>query len=140
MNCPKCGATNAKSAVYCLKCGQKLGEGGITFQPMIQQENTQKMTNPHLIPTYLVQSILVTLFCCLPFGIPAIVFAAQVSTKISLGDSAGALEASKKAKTWCWVSFISGLVILVIYIAALFLGLGFMKELHDYLIKSQMNV
>ncbi|OHD14206.1 MAG: hypothetical protein A2Y41_05475 [Spirochaetes bacterium GWB1_36_13] len=98
------------------------------------------MTNPHLIPTYLVQSILVTLFCCLPFGIPAIVFAAQVSTKISLGDSAGALEASKKAKTWCWVSFISGLVILVIYIAALFLGLGFMKELHDYLIKSQMNV
>ena len=38
------------------------------------------------IPNYLVQAILTTLFCCLPFGIVAIVYAAQVNTKIEAGD------------------------------------------------------
>src|SRR5207237_6484686 len=32
------------------------------------------------VPSYLVQSILATLFCCMPFGIVAIVYAAQVSS------------------------------------------------------------
>src|SRR5438093_12052328 len=31
------------------------------------------------VPNYLIQAILVTLCCCLPFGIPAIVYAAQVN-------------------------------------------------------------
>jgi hypothetical protein len=62
------------------------------------------------VPNYLVQSILVTLCCCLPFGIPAIVYAAQVSGKLSAGDLAGAQEASRKAKMWCWVAFGLGIV------------------------------
>jgi len=56
-------------------------------------------------PNYLVQAILVTLCCCLPFGIPAIVYAAQVNGKLSAGDALGAMEASRKAKMWCWISF-----------------------------------
>src|SRR5438128_1439779 len=35
------------------------------------------------VPNYLVQSILCTLFCCLPFGIVAIVYAAQVNSKVA---------------------------------------------------------
>jgi len=67
------------------------------------------------VPNYLVQSILVTLFCCLPLGIVAIVFAAQVNSKLSLGDFYGAQEASNKAKMWCWWSFGLGLAGIVIY-------------------------
>jgi hypothetical protein len=52
----------------------------------------------------------VTLFCCLPFGIVAIVYAAQVSGKIAEGDYRGARAASSNAATWCWVSFGCGLV------------------------------
>jgi hypothetical protein len=62
------------------------------------------------VPNYLVQAILVTLCCCLPVGIPAIVFAAQVNSKVAAGDLAGAEVASRKAKMWCWIAFGLGIV------------------------------
>lgn len=61
-------------------------------------------------PNYLVQSILVTLCCCLWFGIPAIVYAAQVNSKYQYGDFQGAIAASENAKKWCWIAFIVGLI------------------------------
>jgi hypothetical protein len=68
------------------------------------------------IPNYLVQSILVTLFCCLPFGIAAIVYAAQVNGKLQGGDVQGAMESSRKAKMWCWWSFGIGFAIQAVYL------------------------
>ena len=62
------------------------------------------------VPSYLVPAILTTLFCCLPFGIPAIVYAAQVSSKQAAGDIAAAQIASKNAHTWCWVAFGVGVI------------------------------
>lgn len=59
-------------------------------------------------PTYLLPAILTTLLCCLPFGVPALVYAAQVSSKVSAGDLAGAQKASANARTWCWVAFGAG--------------------------------
>jgi hypothetical protein len=76
------------------------------------------------IPNYLVQSILVTLCCCLPFGIAAIVFAAQVNSKIAAGDIAGAQESSRKAKMWCWISFGVGIVVNIIVFAIQFAAAG----------------
>ena len=73
----------------------------------------ERRQRPPDIPNYLVQSILVTIFCCLPFGIVAIINAAQVGSKLGVGDIAGASEASEKAKKWCWVSFWIGLVAVV---------------------------
>lgn len=60
--------------------------------------------------SYMVQSILVTLFCCLPLGIAAIVYAAQVDSKYNAGDYTGAQDASKKASMFSWISFGIGLV------------------------------
>jgi hypothetical protein len=71
---------------------------------------------PGSVPTYLAQAILCTLFCCLPAGIVAIVYAAQVNGKLAAGDYPGAALASKNAKTWTWVSFGIGLAVIVIYI------------------------
>lgn len=79
------------------------------------------------IPNYLVQSILVTILCCWPFGIPAIIFAAKVDGLVARGDIAGAMDASKKAKTWAWVSFGSGMAFIVLYVALI--GLGVISEL-----------
>lgn len=56
------------------------------------------------IKDYLVESILVTLFCCIPLGIAAIVFSVQARTKISVGDYAGAQAAANTARTLVWVS------------------------------------
>jgi len=68
------------------------------------------------IPNYLWQSICVTVLCCPPFGIPAIIYAAKVEGLQARGDTAGALAASKTAKMWCWVSFGLGLAAILFYV------------------------
>lgn len=65
------------------------------------------------VPNYLVPAILVTLLCCWPAGIVAIVYAAQVDGKMRSGDYAAARSASNNAKIWCWVSFGGGLLAIV---------------------------
>jgi len=77
---------------------------------------------PASVPNYLVQSILVTFCCCVPLGIPAIVFAAQVNAKLQAGDVAGAIESSNKAKMWSWIAFGSGALIGVAYLSLAMLG------------------
>jgi hypothetical protein len=67
---------------------------------------------------WLVESILVTLFCCLPFGIAGIVFASQVNSKYASGDYAGAVEASKNAGKWTKIGFWIGIVVIVLWIFA----------------------
>jgi hypothetical protein len=64
---------------------------------------------------YLIPAILVTLFCCLPGGIVAIIFATQVNSKYAAGDVAGAMEASRKAKLFTMISAGIGVVIIGIY-------------------------
>jgi hypothetical protein len=73
-----------------------------------------------LIPNYLWQSIVVTIFCCWPLGIPAIVYAAKVDGMKARGDIQGAVTASNNAKTWCWVAFGSWVVLIVIYVIIMF--------------------
>jgi hypothetical protein len=102
MYCRKCGTQNEENNYKCIRCGE-----------VLQQVATPNA--PIRIPNYLVQSILVTLLCCLPFGIPAIVYSAQVNGKIQSGDIQGAIDSSNKAKMWGWISFGVGLVGVVIY-------------------------
>lgn len=73
------------------------------------------------IPNYLWQSIVVTIFCCWPFGIPAIVYAAKVDGLKARGDIAGAMAASSSAKTWCMVA--AGIWVALIVLWLLFAGL-----------------
>jgi len=60
-------------------------------------------------------AIAVTVCCCMPFGIPAIVYASQVNTKLAANDVVGAQEASKKAKMWSWLSFGGGALAALLY-------------------------
>jgi len=64
---------------------------------------------PAAVPNYLVLAIL-TLICCLPLGIVAIVFAARVNGQVQAGDTAGALESSRKAKLFSFIGLGLGLV------------------------------
>ena len=84
---------------------------------------------PMQIPNYLWQSIVVTLCCCLPLGIVAIIFAAQVNQKLAVGDIAGAQNASKQAKMWCWIAF--GLGIVGFVIGMLINGAAIMQILNE---------
>lgn len=66
---------------------------------------------------WLVESILVTLFCCLPFGIVGIVNAASVNSKYMAGDYMGAQLASEAAAKWTKIGFFCGIGVIVLYIA-----------------------
>ena len=110
VSCPTCGLLNLASANYCSGCGGVIAPGAGEFPRTEARFPTQ-------VPNYLVQAILVTIFCCMPFGIVSIVFAAQVNGKVAAGDYAGAIATSNKAKTWAWVSFGVGLGISLIYVA-----------------------
>src|SRR5579863_641228 len=117
MFCPQCGASNADSAVMCTQCGRNLQPGAMPVSAPTPLPVTGVVMPPGAtVPNYLVFAILATVFCCLPAGIPAIVFAAQVNGKLQAGDFAGAQAASKNAKTWCWVSFGIGLGSIAIWI------------------------
>ncbi|MGA2022087.1 MAG: CD225/dispanin family protein [Candidatus Sulfotelmatobacter sp.] len=75
------------------------------------------------MPNYLVFAILSTVLCCLPAGIPAIVYAAQVNGRLQVGDVAGAQAASNNAKMWCWISLGLGLAFGLIYGIAVVVGI-----------------
>jgi hypothetical protein len=99
--CPTCGASNADNAAVCVQCGR-------AFQAVA--------TGAATVPNYLVFAILVTVFCCLPTGIAAIIYAAQVNSKLQAGDLAGAQLASKNAKLWVLISVGAGLLVTVCYV------------------------
>lgn len=65
---------------------------------------------------WLVESILVTVLCCLPFGIAGIVNATKVESLYYAGDYDGAQQASKDAKKWTLVGFVSVFAIGIIYL------------------------
>jgi len=65
-------------------------------------------------PNNLVLAI-ISLLCCWPIGIPAVIFAAQVNGKWASGDQAGAVEASAKAKKFAIIALVLGIVASVIY-------------------------
>ncbi|HKO61743.1 MAG TPA: CD225/dispanin family protein [Pyrinomonadaceae bacterium] len=78
---------------------------------------------PTTVPNYLVPAIL-SLFCCWPLAIVAIIFAAQVNGKVQSGDIAGAMDASKKAKMFSFIAIGIGLVVGVIYMLITILGVA----------------
>lgn len=61
-------------------------------------------------PTYLVWAILATVFCCLPLGIVAIVYASKVTNLYYQGEYLKAQKASNRALYWSLASFITFLV------------------------------
>jgi len=75
------------------------------------------------VPNYLVLAI-ISLFCCLPLGIVAVIFAARVNGQVQAGDTAGALESSRKAKMFSYISIGLGLVWIIIWIVMTVLGVG----------------
>jgi hypothetical protein len=145
VNCPNCGTSNLDNASICVNCGRPLSGAGVVPppppppQPSYTPPQASYAPPPgsafgapppvQQVPNYLWQSIVVTLCCCLPFGIVAIIFAAQVNDKLRRGDVAGAMHSSKQAKMWCLIALGCGLLVALIY--GLFGGAAFMQALRE---------
>jgi hypothetical protein len=72
---------------------------------------------PRRIPDYLILSIVSMMFCCLPVGVVAVVYAAQVNSHLRRGDLYEAEIASRTARTWALWSIGIGLLVIAIYAA-----------------------
>jgi hypothetical protein len=78
---------------------------------------------------WLWQSIVVTLLCCMPFGIAGIVNASKANSLIAAGDIAGATVAAQKAKKWTLIGVGSGIAVIVIYVV--FVAIAFSAGIAD---------
>ncbi len=73
-------------------------------------------------PTYLVWSVLMTIFCCTIPGIVAIIFSAQVSSKFYQGDIEGSRRASRNAEIWIIISFVLGVITSTLWLPLMIAG------------------
>ena len=74
--------------------------------------------------TWLVESILVTLFCCMPFGIVGIIHASKVESQFNVGNYEAAQKASQEAGKWTKLGFWIGMGVLVLYFIYIFIIVG----------------
>lgn len=84
-----------------------------------EQQEYNRCNDEPMPKTWLVESILTTIFCCLVTGIIGLVYANKVETLWLRGDREGSRSASKTARTMFWLSVIfacSWVIIYIIYI------------------------
>jgi hypothetical protein len=105
--------------MFCTSCGKQIADNTVACPNCGAAQTGAVSPN---IPNHLVGAILATIFCCQPFGIVAIVYAARVNGKIAAGDFAGAKEASDKAKTWMNVAIGVGAVVTTLSIILQVIG------------------
>ena len=79
--------------------------------------NPQSNQNRRYPPkNHLVEAILVTLFCCLPFGIVGIINAARVENAFYSGDEMEAERLSREALKWSKIGLFIGIGVYLLYI------------------------
>lgn len=104
------------------------GQGTPRFNPFGGQNNYHREHHHHheheepMPATYLIWSILVTIFCCFIPGIIAIIFSSQVSSKYYAGDLEGAKRSSRAAEAWIIVSVVLGVVAATLYLPFMLIG------------------
>ncbi|RMH92866.1 CD225/dispanin family protein [Lysobacter pythonis] len=93
------------------------------------------------VPSHLVWSIVNTvlsgLLCCftcisifgVPTGIAAIVQSSKVDGRLQYGDVAGAMQSSKNAKTWNWVT--TGILIVSLLLWVILLATGLQHRMNQ---------
>ncbi|XP_074645484.1 proline-rich transmembrane protein 1-like [Tubulanus polymorphus] len=91
------------------------GPGGVIYQqPTVIMVAPQPMANPP--DDYLVYSIVVTILCCWPVGIFAIIKSVNCRDAARRGDQANAMRYSNEAKKYASIALGVGIAVMVIWI------------------------
>ncbi len=123
MFCPACGKqlNDSKVQGFCPYCGGSLGSTASPIKVPQKDEYGQSYVQQPMpitgkIKNYLTESILVTLFCCLPLGIAGIVNASKVDSLVIQGQYDDAQRLADKAKQFIIIGAIVGAIIQIIYL------------------------
>lgn len=85
------------------------------MNPDYQQATYERPAPPPMPDNHLVWAILSTIFCCLPFGVVSIVYAAQVESLYLQGRYEEAVDKSNKAFKWATASAATVAAIVMLY-------------------------
>ncbi len=131
ITCKECGSQISEFAEVCPSCGAPTAMSkDQATQPQASYQQATSTNTPASQPgvnelppkSWLVESILVTILCCLPFGIAGIVSASKVESRWYAGDKEGAKRASDDAGKWTKIGFFGGLVIIITYVILIAVG------------------
>jgi hypothetical protein len=75
------------------------------------------------VDNYMMPALLTTLFCCMPFGMMALIYAGKVNEAKEEDDLEAALEASRKARRWYRRAVFTSLSLLAIYLVVMLVTL-----------------
>ena len=89
------------------------------MNPDYQQASYERPAPPPMPDNHLVWAILSTIFCCLPFGVVSIVYAAQVESLYLQGRYEEAVDKSNKAFKWAIASAATIAAIMMLYVLIL---------------------
>ena len=99
------------------KVAKTLENYGLRVQySFFECEMNQKIMENLKPENHLVKAILITLFCCLPFGIVSIVNSSKVDSAFNTGNYDEAERLSKEANKWANYGLWIGIAVYVIYI------------------------
>jgi len=112
--CPECGSPNDETLTRCARCNARL--------PRSAESEGQRATPDDVEPvkSYTGLAVLATLLF-IPFGLLAVVQAAQVNGWYAAGQHDRAEHASQRARRWARAGIIAGLIINPLLIAAAWL-------------------
>lgn len=120
MYCRNCGAELPDDAKFCTNCGCSQ-----SVAPEIR--HIQQYGTPYgqeKPSTYLGLAIAVTILCCIPFGVLAIVYASKVDDCWYSGRTEEALEYSRKARNWSVIGAVLSIVFWIVYVILVIAGVA----------------
>ena len=105
----------------------------VSSPPVSPYQNVSQATRESdSVPNHMVWAIASTVIativtmvtcCCLPLGLPsgiaAIVYALKVNKHLEASDVTGALQASKTAKMWCWVTTALAIIFGILFVISM---------------------
>ena len=117
MYCHQCGNELNPQTLFCPRCGVA-----------VRGKNSSKNTSANVeVPDHLLGAIVVTVFCCFPLGVMAIVFSVLSDSRKRDGDIKGALAAARTADVCIDLSMQLGIVGALIGIAIYLFSTGVFK-------------
>lgn len=113
--------------------GAQTNQGTQTYQGAQEYQNTTynqvpptstMISQPRINQTtYMIFAILATVLCCMPLGIPAIVYAAKINNMQDMGDYEGAEKSAKNAKIFTIISAVACAVVVLGYLTLFAFGM-----------------
>lgn len=100
--CSACGVKTKADQIMCIECGAS--PNAAHFPGTSQTVDNQ-----------MVKAVLVSVLCCLPFGIIAIIKSSEVNGKLAAGDVVGAQMSASSSSNWSNIGMIFGFIFFIFY-------------------------